>query len=340
MKLEKNRSIEMQKIGWYIIIMVVLIAGAGIIYFTNLRGPFQNDDSDFAVKETNEVTKIVLTSGQEKIELTKTPEGWQVNNKFIAREGSVEFLLQVLSELKIKSPVSNKKFTKETNDRSENVVFVEVFKQLRRIKYFSLYKVTSNTYANYARKREGSNSYVLYIQGYNKPIGLLFVTKEKFWKSYIIFNYQPGMIRQVDMYFPGSPEKSFRIVKAGYNRYKLFRNGKEIPLFDTVEVERYLSYFSNIRFVRWELGMDRAEIDSVISTTPEFVLTVADTAGVHTTIKTYSKLVSLVGRGEGLAASQDEVFVKQDDTNELSVARYYDLDPVIKEIKYFLANGK
>lgn len=330
----------MRKIRWYIIIIVALIAGAGIIYITNLRGPFQHDDSDFAVKGINEVTKIVLTSRQEKIELKKTPDGWQVNNKFIVREGSVEFLLQVLSELKIKSPVSNEKFTTETKNRSENVVFVEVYKQLRRIKYFSLYKVTSNPYANYARKREGSNSYVLYIPGYNKSIRLLFVTKEKFWKSYIVFDYQPGMIRQVEMYFPGSPEKSFRIVKAGYNRYKLFRNGKEIPLFDTVAVKRYLSYFSNIRFVRWELEMDRTEIDSVISTTPEFVLTVTDTAGVQTTIKTYSKLVSLAGRGKETAASQDEVFVKQDDTKELSVARYYDLDPVIKEIKYFLTNGK
>jgi hypothetical protein len=32
--------------------------------------------------------------------------------------------------------------------------------------------------------------------------------------------------------------------------------------------------------------------------------------------------------------------VKQNGEKELSVARYFDLDPVIKEIKYFFAKGK
>jgi hypothetical protein len=47
-----------------------------------------------------------------------------------------------------------------------------------------------------------------------------------------------------------------------------------------------------------------------------------------------------VDREDILTASHNEVFVKQNDEKELSVARYFDLDPVIKEIKYFLAKGK
>jgi hypothetical protein len=211
---------------------------------------------------------------------------------------------------------------------------------LRRVKSFSLFKVNSNSYANYARKNEGANPYVLYIPGFNKPIGSLFVTKEKFWKPYIFFHYQPGMIKAVKMEYPDSPEKSFRIEKTGANRYKLLRNGKEVPVFDTLAIERYLSYFRNIRYTRWELGIDSAETDSVISTTPEFILTVTDITGENNTIKTYSKLVSLVDREDILTASHNEVFVKQNDEKELSVARYFDLDPVIKEIKYFLAKGK
>ena len=319
----------MRKILFYIIAVIVLITGAGIIYLTKMGTPFGKDDSGFAIEKVNKVTKIVLTSEQGKVELTKIPEGWQVNKRFMAREGSVEFLLQVLSRLKIKSPVSDEKFLKETKTITENVVFIEVFEQLRRIKSFSLYKVNSNSYANYARKREGANPYVLYIPGFNKPVGSLFVTKEKFWKPYIIFNYRPGMIKAVKMDYPDSPEKSFRIVKTGKNRYKLLQDGREVSVFDTLAIERYISYFRNIRFDRWELGIDSVEIDSVISTTPEFILTVTDSTGEHNTIKTYSK-----------TPSHNEVFVNQNDEKELSVARYFDLDPVIKEIKYFLTKGK
>ncbi len=111
-------------------------------------------------------------------------------------------------------------------------------------------------------------------------------------------------------------------------------------MFDTLSIERYLSYFRNIRFVRWELGIDSAETDSVISTTPEFILTITDNMGEHNTIKIFSKLVSLVEMENVLTASHNEVFVKQNDERELSVARYFDLDPVIKEIKYFLVKGK
>lgn len=319
----------MRKILLYIIAVIVLITGAGIIYLTKMGTPFGKDDSGFAIEKVNKVTKIVLTSEQGKVELTKIPEGWQVNKRFMAREGSVEFLLQVLSRLKIKSPVSDEKFLKETKTITENVVFIEVFEQLRRIKSFSLYKVNSNSYANYARTREGANPYVLYIPGFNKPVGSLFVTKEKFWKPYIIFNYRPGMIKAVKMDYPDSPEKSFRIVKTGETRYKLLRNGREVSVFDTLAIERYISYFRNIRFDRWELEIDSVEIDSVISTTPEFILTVTDSTGEHNTIKTYSK-----------TPSHNEVFVNQNDEKELSVARYFDLDPVIKEIKYFLTKGK
>jgi len=319
----------MRKILFYIIAIIVLITGAGIIYITKMGTPFGKDDSDFATDEINKVTKIVLTSEQEKVELTKMPEGWQVNKRFMAREGSVEFFLQVLSRIKIKSPVSDEKFSKETETLTENVVFIEVFEQLKRVKSFFLYKVSSNSYANYARKRKGANPYVLYIPGYNKPVGSLFVTKEKFWEPYIIFNYRPGMIKAVKMEYPDSPEKSFRIVKTEGNRYKLLQDGKNVHVFDTLAIERYLSYFRNIRFDRWEWGINIAEIDSVISTTPEFILTVTDNTGELNTIITYSK-----------TPSHNEVFVKQNDEKKLSVAKYFDLDPVIKEIKYFLVKGK
>jgi len=329
----------MRKILFYVIAVIVLITGAGIIYISKMGTPFGKDDSDFAIEKINKVTKIVLSSERGKVELTKIPEGWQVNKRFIAREGSVEFLLQVLSRLKIKSPVSDEKFSKETKTKTENV-FIEVFEQIRQVKSFSLYIVNSNPYANYARKREGANLYVLYIPGFNKPIGSLFVTEEKFWKPYVFFDYLPGMIKAVKMDYPDYPEKSFRILKTEENRFKLLGNEKEVPVFDTLAIERYLSYFRNIRFVRWELGIDSVEIDSVISTTPEFILTVTDSTGEHNTIKTYSKLMSLGDMDDVLTTSPNEVFVKQNDEKELSVARYFDLDPVIKEIKYFLTKGK
>ena len=330
----------MHKFFLYIIAIIVLITGAVIIYITKMGTPFGKDDSDFAIDEINKVTKIVLTSEQGKVELLKIREGWQVNKRFIARENSVEFLLQMLSQLEIKSPVSDEKFSKETETLTKDVVFIEVFEQLKRVKSFSLYKVNSNTYANYARKREGTNPYVLFIPGFNKPIGSLFVTKEKLWEPYIIFDYQPGMIKTVKMDYPDSTDKSFRIVKTAYNRYKLLQNGKVVPVFDTLAIERYLSYFRNIRFIRWELGIDSAETDSVILATPEFILTITDKMGSNNTIKTYSKLVSLVDNEGILTASHNEVFVKKNNEKELCVARYFDLDPVIKEIKYFLEKGK
>ena len=326
----------MRKNLFYIIAIIVLITGSGIIYFSKMGTPFGKDDSDFAVDEISEVTKIVLTSEQEKVVLTKIPEGWLVNKKFLARESSVEFLLQVLTRLKIKSPVSEEKFLKELETLTSDVVFVEVFEQSRLIKSFSIYKVNSNPYANYARKHEGTDPYVLYIPGTGEPVGTLFVTDEKFWEPYVLFNYKPGTIRTINMDYPGSPEKSFSIQRRVNDRYKLLQNGKEVTVFDTIAIARYLSYFINIRFVRWEFEMDGAEIDSVISSTPEFILSVTDSIGACNTIKAYSKLVSSVDIGDTLIISNNEVFVKRNNENELCVAKYFHLDPVIKEIKYFL----
>ena len=65
----------MRKIVLYIIAVIVLLTGAGIIYFTKMGTPFGKDDSGFAIDEINKVTRIVLTSEQGKVELIKIPEG-------------------------------------------------------------------------------------------------------------------------------------------------------------------------------------------------------------------------------------------------------------------------
>lgn len=325
----------MKKTVVYILVLIILISIAGIIYFTKKSGPFGKSDSDFKIDDISKVTKIVLTSGRGKVELTKISDGWQVDKKFNARKNSVEFLLNAISKLKIKSPVSNKKFLKETKTLTKNnIVFVEIYKGFKRSKSFTLYKVNSNPYGNYVRKKKDSDPYVLYIPGYDEPLGSLFPTIEKFWKPYLLFDYPPGMIKEVKMEYPDSHEKSFHIIKSGNNDYKLLFNNKEAPLFDTLAVERYLSYFRNVSFERWE--MDSGKKDSVIVNMPGFILTVTDTTGDQNIIKTFSTPDTNYADKDLLSPVKDEVFIMQNDGDGLRVAKYFNLDPVIKVRDYFL----
>jgi hypothetical protein len=70
------------------------------------RSPFGKSNSSFASEPQKEITKIEFSEGERKLTLEKKSENWLINGKVETRISSIQFIIRILQEIRIKSPVS------------------------------------------------------------------------------------------------------------------------------------------------------------------------------------------------------------------------------------------
>jgi len=85
----------------YLIIVSVLLLITVLIVV--LKKPFLTNDTEFAIKDPDEVTKIVLDDENRTLTMEKKDFKWRLNNKYQVRINAIQFFLETLSRIKIKS---------------------------------------------------------------------------------------------------------------------------------------------------------------------------------------------------------------------------------------------
>jgi hypothetical protein len=221
------------------------------------HSPFGKTNSSFASEPENEITKVELSSGNERLTLTKEGENWVLNGKLQTRKSSVLFLLRILQDIKIKSPVSPELFKSEITAKGIVPVKVKVFENRKVIKSFLVYKTHSNNYGNVMMMRAGAKPFIVYMPGYEGDIGSGFTLNELFWQPYTIFNLLPSEIASVELENFADTTNSFSIVNKG-QRFILSDKGRNLTGWDSALVTRYLSYFTRIPFESWAFDIEKA----------------------------------------------------------------------------------
>ena len=77
------------------------------------RSPFGKNNSSFASEPEKEITRIEFSENGKRLILEKKGENWLINGKTEARKSGILFILRILKEIKIKSPVSPELFENE-----------------------------------------------------------------------------------------------------------------------------------------------------------------------------------------------------------------------------------
>jgi hypothetical protein len=112
-----------RNISLTILLIIVLIM---VLLFRN-RTPFGKDQTSFSSASQKEITRIELSGEGEKLSLEKKGEIWMVNGRNEARRSAIAFIERILTEIKIKSPVSAELFQQEVVSKKINSVRVRVF---------------------------------------------------------------------------------------------------------------------------------------------------------------------------------------------------------------------
>jgi hypothetical protein len=304
-------------------VLLILI----VLRYTSESG-FGKRQAGFAAVPDEDITRIEFVSGNEMLELKQAGDSWLINGKSEARENGISFIKQIVTELEIKSPVSNELFD-SVKGVSKEPVKVKVYENRRLLTSFIVYKSSLNQYGNVMKKRENSKPFIVHLPGYNGNIGTAFITEEEYWQPYIIFSSLPSEIESVSLENISDTTASFSVVRQGESFILLSNNEK--TNVDSLKLRRYISYFTRVPFERWLFDLTDVDIDSITTASPLYRIKLNNTSGKIT-------MVTLWERGLPGQPDTDRLWGRKEGDSRLFVARYLDIDPLLKRRSYFDAN--
>jgi hypothetical protein len=312
------------------VFLFIIIGLLMLILFTR-RSPFGKNNSSFASEPKEEITRIEFSENGKRLTLQKKGESWLVNGKSDARKNGVLFIIRVLEEIKIKSPVSSELFKSEIAEKGIVPVRVMVYEKSRLLKSFYVYKTGSNIYGNFMRIQAFSKPYIVYVPGYEGDIGSGFSLNELFWQPYTVFNLLPSEIASVYLENLSDTTSSFLISQKDHH-YSLSGTAGKLNGWDNSMVTRYISYFAFVPFESWALELGKDAKNSIEAQLPLYRITVNTTSGRKKTLTLWGR--SSTKNGNNVPDS-DRLYGKTGEIDELFVMRYFDIDPLIKKRAYF-----
>ena len=302
-----------------------------MLFLFRNRFPFGEGNSSFATEPGQEITRIELTAEGKKLLLQKNGGNWVINEGTEARKNGILFILRILREVKIKSPVSPELFESEITAKGILPVKIKVYEGRKLLKSYLVYKTSSNTYGNIMKMGERAKPFIVYVPGYDGDIGSAFTPDELFWQPYTVFNLLPSEIDSVMLENLADTTTSFQIASVNH-RLALSDLNREVTGFDTALVTRYLSYFAWIPFEKWALDMDDKAKEIVLSQQPLYRITVTTKAGEKTILTLWERMTE--GLGDNTKDS-DRLLGRTQTGDDFFVMRYFDIDPLLKKRSYF-----
>lgn len=312
-------------------VLFTLIVAIILLVLFRSRSPFGKSNSSFAATPQKEITKIEFSDGERRLIIEKKGESWFINGKSETRKNGVLFILKVLQEIKIKSPVSDELFETEITGKSISPVKVKVYEKRTLLTSFLVYKTRSNSYGNIMKVKERSKPFIVYVPGYDNDIGSAFTLNELFWQPYTVFKLLPSQIGSVEFENLLDSSSSFAI-SYKYRHYVLSDRSRDLTGYDSTLVTRYLSYFTWIPFESWAFDMGIEEKKMVESFDPVYRITVNTKGGEKTVLTLWEKLN---GDINAKTKDTDRLYGKTQNNDEFFIIRYFDIDPLIKKRAYF-----
>ncbi|MCX6250046.1 MAG: hypothetical protein NTX61_04765 [Bacteroidetes bacterium] len=347
--MKKNRNI--------IIIVVILAIVAIVLVLTQSRTTFKRALSDFAVDDTANVTKIFMADkNNNTLKLTRLPNGsWQVNDKYPGMRFNIDMLLSTMLDLQVKEPVAIAARDNIIRKMAVTSVKVEIYQWKYRINIFGkiclfphekltkVYYVGNATQSNrgtFMLMEGSSEPFVTFLPGLRGFLTPRYMPIEKYWRDYTIFRKNIHEIASVKVEFPSAPVLSYMIRnnhERGFTLTALYNN-QEIRHYDTLKVMNFMSSFSKIGFEALLNDIDKHRKDSILSSPPFHIITVTDTSGVSTSIRTFHR----GGEGESdengntLQYDRDRMFALVNNGHDFTVVQFLVFDPITRPITFFL----
>ena len=293
---------------------------------------FGKNNSSFAVEKDKTISKIEMTRGNKKLIIKDDNGKWSVNGISGVRKSEVNEFLSLLSEIKIKSPVSDDTFNELVVKTGIEPVKVKIFAKNRAVKTYLVYRTESNVYGNIMKISEKTKPFIVYAPGFENNIGSFFELNELAWLQYTVFNLMPSEIQTIEVKYRDDKESSFTLENKSGALFISDSNGV-INKVDSLKVLRYLSYFTYIPFEKWAFDLTEEEKRKITIQEPTIIISVT-THTKQTIILSVWERKTIVGNET--IVDTDRVWGKLGKSDNIFIMRYFDIDPILKKRPYFI----
>lgn len=346
----------MKKNRLAIILTSLLIVIAAVLlwnnrYLSTLRG----DAYDFTVRDTASVTRLFFAdkSGNQVL-LSRTAEGWKVNEKYDAQPTMVNNILYTLDKMRIKMPVSLASHDNVITRMAGTNTKVEIYQIVPRINLFNKIKlfphekltkvffigdVTQDNNGTYVLKEGADKAYIVHLHGFRGFISSRFSANQEDWRDHKIISENINNIASLKLEFNNDPGNSFLLNTNGDYQYEMkhLNDGSNVDI-DTIRVLNLLTSFSDVRFEAFLSDISQERRDSIINSPYLERLTLTTKDGKQEVIRTYTMRINASAFGfteDDWDDDPDHKYAYIENNDELVMIQDFAFGKILKPAEYY-----
>lgn len=355
----------MKKKNIAIIIVCLLFAGLAVLFLTenNVIGSKQPKSDLFAVKDTNNITKIFIAdmNGEHSL-LVRRNDGWYVQDSVKAMPAKMTDLLSTIHNITLQQTVAKTAQSNINKMMSVNAVKVEIYKKSpkftlfgipfftkeRNVKTYYMGPSTMNNMSNYAILEGFDEPCIVHIPGFRGFLTPFYSYKPVEWYNCDLFTTKITRIQSLLVEDFEHPEESYYVEKSGPRFFSLYNsNNQLIEDYDTVKLLDMLAEYRDKNYEIYVSGMTPNAKDSILRYNHFKTITLTDVDGKKTTLDMYRKLeldpyyldaiVGGIERAEDEPYNRDKFYaILNGNTKDLLQCQYYHFDRQNQPLSFFL----
>jgi hypothetical protein len=206
---------RMKKIGLYFILLAILSFVAYWVVFRKEGGLFEKDEANFTVKNVSKIQTIFLSNlKNEHVKLSRTQEGWIMNDSLAVRPDAVALLLEALENQRAEQPVSLGYHDAAIRELSGNSTKVEVYCGDEKTHTFYVARNPGPENVTYMLSEGAKRPYIVGFPISTNYVGSRYYTDVEIWRDRKIM-YAEAPIERVDVNYHDSTQYSFSLITKG-----------------------------------------------------------------------------------------------------------------------------
>lgn len=199
--------------------LIILGTGAYFLLGDDKDGPVTSvvgADRDFSV-DREEVYKVFIADRNgNRTTLTRTPEGWRYNEKYVAREDAIENLLTVIDRIRMRFKPTEAALPNMIETLATQGIKVEIYgKNDDLLKSYYIGGATNDERGTYIILEGAEQPYVAEIPSWEGNLRFRYNLTGDDWRDRTVFRLQPSDITQISVEYPKQQNKSFKIDYTG-----------------------------------------------------------------------------------------------------------------------------
>lgn len=338
----------MKKYLPYIVVIIVLAVAAVWFIKNQSKGTINEREGNFAVKDKNEISKIILSeTDKQPIEISNSNGLWMVNGKYAAREDMIENLLDAAVRVTSLCPVPSAAHDNVIRALMTHHVRVEIFdKNNKSIKSYWVGGPTTdgqNTFMLLEDEGQpASRPHMTYIPGFKGYLSPRFETDVETWRTRALFNYKEEDIKSLSVEYTADEKNSFSITKITSDSFAVSPTNEKFRINDSYQqkyIRQYLNFYSSIYIEAFMNDLDNK--DSIVKSVPFSTITITETDNSVNKVKLYRMPVNKRSKmqfdanGNPMAYDIDHFFASIHDDKDLALVQYYTCGTLLRNYKDF-----